>query len=196
MDLVLYINTCPPGTQVTVEWNKNLPRYVSNGESQVFKAFTYLPKDLPFAYGCLTVSRTSFRPWLGPKNTSAKPSGWMAPANHTEGRPTSRAKFLDEIEKICNDVGKDLPAECIVEDDSLDGRITLSHKGVHFAETLIGFSDGHGLGKDVLATDLTQAIQSTEVVHILIPCNLATHKVITSGGSQTHVQGRWIQWAI
>jgi hypothetical protein len=39
MDLVLYINTCPPGTQVTVEWNKNLPRYVSNGESQVFKAY-------------------------------------------------------------------------------------------------------------------------------------------------------------
>ena len=35
MDLVLYINTCPPGTPVTVEWNKNLPRYVSNGESQV-----------------------------------------------------------------------------------------------------------------------------------------------------------------
>ena len=35
MDLVLYMNTCPPGTPVTVEWNKNLPRYVSNGESQV-----------------------------------------------------------------------------------------------------------------------------------------------------------------
>ena len=45
MDLVFYINTCPPGTQVTVEWNKNLPRYVSNDQSQVFKAFTDLPKD-------------------------------------------------------------------------------------------------------------------------------------------------------
>ena len=71
MDLVSYINTCPPGTQVTVEWNKNLPRYVSNGESQVFKAFSDLPRDLPFAYGSLTASRTSLRPWLGPKNTSA-----------------------------------------------------------------------------------------------------------------------------
>ena len=92
-------------------------------------------------------------------------------------------KFLDELEKICNDVGKDLPPECIVEDDSLHGRITLSHKGVHFAEMLIGFSDGHGFGEDALATDLTQSIQSTEVLHILIPCNSATHKVITSGES-------------
>jgi hypothetical protein len=25
MDLVLYINTCPPGTPVTVEWNKTFP---------------------------------------------------------------------------------------------------------------------------------------------------------------------------
>ncbi len=71
MDLVLYINTCPPGTPITVEWNKNLPRYVSTGESQVFKAFTDLPNDLPFAYGSLTASHTSLRPWLGPKNTSA-----------------------------------------------------------------------------------------------------------------------------
>jgi hypothetical protein len=71
MDLLLYINTCPPGTQVTVEWNKTLPRYVSNGESQVFKAFTDLPRELPFAYGSLTASRTSLRSWLGPKNTFA-----------------------------------------------------------------------------------------------------------------------------
>jgi hypothetical protein len=94
-------------------------------------------------------------------------------------------KLLDELEKICNDLGKDLPAECIIEDDSLDGRITLSHKGVHFAETLrmATVSDGHGFGKDVLVTDLTQVIQSTEVLHILIPCNSATHKVITSGES-------------
>jgi hypothetical protein len=35
----------------------------------------------------------------------------------------------------------------------------------------------------VLATDLTQAIQYTEVLHILIPCNSATHKVITAGES-------------
>jgi hypothetical protein len=123
----------------------------------------------------------------------AKPSGRMDPAIIPKG--DQLPKFLDEIEKICNDVGKDLPAECIVKDDSLDGSITLSHKGVHFAETLIGFSDDHGFGKDVLDTDLTQAIQSTEVLNILIPCNLATHKVITSGGSQMYVQGRWIQWA-
>ena len=32
-----------------------------------------------------------------------------------------------------------------------------------------------------LDTDLTQDIQSTEVLHISIPCNSATHKVITSG---------------
>jgi len=31
------------------------------------------------------------------------------------------------------------------------------------------------------STDLTQAIQSTEALHISIPCNSATHKVITSG---------------
>ena len=31
------------------------------------------------------------------------------------------------------------------------------------------------------STDLTQAIQSTEALHISIPCNSETHKVITSG---------------
>jgi hypothetical protein len=204
MDLVLYINTCPPGTPITVEWNKNLPRYVSTGESQVFKAFTDLPNDLPFAYGSLTASRTSLRPWLGPKNTSAFHVPGMEffattgeYKNETEWRNPAGAwlrqiipkgdqlpKFLEEIEKICNDLAKDLPAEDIVEDDSLDGRITLSHKGVHFAETK--YEDGWvatGFGEDMLDTDLTQAIQSTEVLHILIPCNSATHKVITAGES-------------
>ncbi len=28
MDLLFYINTCPPGTPINVEWNKNLPYYV------------------------------------------------------------------------------------------------------------------------------------------------------------------------
>ncbi len=45
--------------------------------------------------------------------------------------------FLDEIEKICNDLNKDCPDyDFNNEDDSLDGRITLSHKGVYFASTL------------------------------------------------------------
>ena len=70
-DLLFDINECPPGTPITVEWNSNLPRYDSTRDTQVFKAVTDLPKDLPFVYGSLTVSRTSFRPWLGPKNTAA-----------------------------------------------------------------------------------------------------------------------------
>jgi len=57
----------------------------------------------------------------------------------------------------------------------------MSHKGVHFAETQYRISDGHGFWEDELDTDLTQAIQSTEFLHISIPCNSATHKVITSG---------------
>jgi hypothetical protein len=44
-------------------------------------------------------------------------------------------KFLDEIAKICYEENKDLPVESILEDDSFDGRLTLSTKGVHFAET-------------------------------------------------------------
>jgi hypothetical protein len=206
MDLVSYINTCPPGTQVTVEWNKNLPRYVSNGESQVFKAFTDLPRDLPFAYGSLTASRTTLRPWLGPKNTSAfhvpgmeffattgeykNETEWRNPADawfrQIIPKEDQLPKFLDELEKICNDLAEDhdLPSEDIVEDDSLDGRITLSHKGVHFAETQYAYGwVATGFKEDELVTDLTQAIQSTELLHILIPCNSATHKVITAGES-------------
>ena len=71
MDLLFYINTCPPGTPITVEWNKNRPCYESTGDTQVLKEFTDLPKDLPFTYVSLTAAHTSFRPWLGPKNTSA-----------------------------------------------------------------------------------------------------------------------------
>jgi len=71
MDLVLYINTCPSGTPITVEWNKNLPCYVLTCDIQGFEAFTALPTDLPCAYGSLTVSHTSFRTCLGPKNTPA-----------------------------------------------------------------------------------------------------------------------------
>jgi hypothetical protein len=70
-DLLFDINACPPGTPITVEWNPNLPRYDSTCDTQVFKTFTDLPKDLPFVYGSLTVTRTSFRPWLGPKSTAA-----------------------------------------------------------------------------------------------------------------------------
>ena len=57
-------------------------------------------------------------------------------------------KFLDKYEKMCNDINKDRPAESIIEDASfdgrctlpryLDGRFTLSTKGVHFAETQYG----------------------------------------------------------
>jgi hypothetical protein len=59
----------------------------------------------------------------------------------------------------------------------------VSHNGVHYAETQYGFSEGHGFWEDELDTDLTQVIQSTEVLHILNPCNSATHKVITAGES-------------
>jgi hypothetical protein len=71
MDLMIYINTYPPGTPINVEWNKKLTYYVLTGDTHGCKAFTDLPKDLPFAYDSLTVSRKSFRPWLGPKNTDA-----------------------------------------------------------------------------------------------------------------------------
>jgi len=91
-------------------------------------------------------------------------------------------KFLDMLQKLCDEDNKDLPAESITEDDSFDGRFTLSTKGVHFAETQYGFGWVEtGFKEDMLDTDLTQAIQSTEVLHISIPCNSATHKVITSG---------------
>ncbi len=61
-DLLFDINTCPTGTPITVEWDPNLPRYDSTCDTQVFKTFTDLPKDLPFVYGSLTDSLTSFRP--------------------------------------------------------------------------------------------------------------------------------------
>jgi hypothetical protein len=198
MDLVLYINTCPPGTPITVEWNKNLPCYVSTGESQAFRAFAELPKDLPFVYGSLTASRTSFRPWLGPINTAAfhvpgmeffattgeykNETEWRNPAGRWLRQVIPKGdqlpKFLDEYENIYI---KDLPGHAYnFVDDAFDGRITVSHKGVHFAETQYGFSEGHGFWEDELDTDLTQAIQSTEALHISLPCNSATHKVITS----------------
>jgi hypothetical protein len=71
MDFLLYINTCPSGTPITVEWVKNLPSYVFTCDIQGFKTFTDLPKDLPFTYDSMTVSRTSFRSWIGPKNTTS-----------------------------------------------------------------------------------------------------------------------------
>jgi hypothetical protein len=202
-DLLFDIHACPTGTPITVEWNSNRPRYDSTCDTQVFKAFTDLPKDLPFVYGSLTVSRTSFRPWLGPKNTEAflvPGMGFFATTgeykNETECRnPAVRwiwqiipkgdqiPKFLDEIAKICYEENKDLPAESIFEDDSFDGCLTLSTKGVHFAETQYADDDwvATGFKEDELLPDLTQAIQSTEFLHISIPCNSASHKVITSG---------------
>ncbi len=211
MDLVLYINTCPPGTPITVEWNKNLPRYVSTGESQVFKAFTDLPNDLPFAYGSLTASRSSFRPWLGPNNTSAfhipgmeffattgeykNETDWRNPEGgwlrQIIPKGDQLPKNLDEYEKVCIDLNKDLPGYAYnFEEDFFDGRFTMSHKGVHYAETLScfsdghgGFSEGHGFWEGALDIDLTQALFPTEALHISIPCNSETHKVITSGES-------------
>ncbi len=200
-DLLFDINVCPSGTPITVEWNPNLPRYDSTCDTQVFKAFTDLPKDLPFVYGSLTVSHTSFRPCLGPKNLDAFHVPGMEffattgeYKNETEWRnPAARwlrqiipkgdqlPKFLDEYEKIYI---KDLPGHTYnFVDDAFDGRITVSHKGVHFAETQYGYSEGHGFWEDEFVTDLTQDIQSTEVLHILIPCNSVTHKVITVGES-------------
>ena len=70
MDFLLYINTCPSGTPITVHWNNNLPSYVLTCDIQGCKVFTDLPKDLPCDYGSLTVTHSSFRPSLGPKNTS------------------------------------------------------------------------------------------------------------------------------
>ncbi len=64
LDVFIYINTSPPRTPITIEWNKNLPLCGSTCDIQEFKAFTDLPNDLPFV-GSLTASRTSF----GPKNT-------------------------------------------------------------------------------------------------------------------------------
>ena len=51
MDLLLYINTCPSGTPINVECNKNLPSYVLTGDNQGCKVFTDLPKELPFDHG-------------------------------------------------------------------------------------------------------------------------------------------------
>jgi hypothetical protein len=62
-------------------------------------------------------------------------------------------KFLDEYENIYI---KDLPGHAYnFVDDAFDGRITVSHKGEHFAETQYGFSEGHGFWEDELDTDLT-----------------------------------------
>jgi hypothetical protein len=119
-DLLFDINASPPGTPITVEWNSNRPRYDSTCDTQVFKAFTDLPKDLPFVYGSLTVSRTSFRPWLGPKNTAAfhvpgmeffattgeykNETEWRNPAGRWLRQIIPKGdqlpKFLDEYEKI------------------------------------------------------------------------------------------------
>ncbi len=162
MDLLLYINKCPPGFPIT----------------------------------------TSFRPWLGPKNTSAfhvpgmeffattgvykNEREWRSPAGTWLRQIIPKGEqlpnFLDEIEKICNDLNKDCPGyDFHNEDDSLDGRITLSHKGVHFASTLHGYS-GYvavlmGFEEDeldmVLNQRLTKALQSTDCLHISIPCTSA-----------------------
>ena len=40
MDLLLCLNTCPSGTPITVEWNKNLPCCVFTCDIQGFKVFT------------------------------------------------------------------------------------------------------------------------------------------------------------
>ncbi len=175
-DLLFDINACPPGTPITVKWNPNLPRYDSTCDTQVFKVFTDLPKDLPFVYGSLTVATTgeykNETEWRNPADRWLRqiiPKGDQLP------------KFLDEYEKI---YVKDLPGHTYnFVDDAFDGRITVSHNGVHFAETQYGFSEGHGFWEDEVDTDLTKAIQSTEVMHILIPCNSATLKVITAGES-------------
>ncbi len=182
MDLLIYINTCPPGTPIN-EWNKNRPCYVLTGGTQGYKTFTDLPKDLPCAYGSLTVSRKSFRSWLGPKNTSTFHVPGMeffattgVYKNETECRNPAGTwlrkiipkgdqipKFLDEVEKICNHLNEDIPGyDYHNELDSIDGRITLSYKGVHFASTLY-YSSGNGgvpfgFEEDVLNTDLTKAI--------------------------------------
>jgi hypothetical protein len=87
------------------------------------------------------------------------------------------SKFLDEYVKICNDLNKDLPPDCVYDDDSLDGRVTLSPKGIHYVQSLYvyvyrsGWSSWEEMGfeEDVLDTDLTQSFQPTEVLDISIP---------------------------
>ena len=54
---------------MTIMWNKHLLHYDSTRDIQEFKEFTCFPNDIPFNYGSLTAWRTSFRPWLGPKDT-------------------------------------------------------------------------------------------------------------------------------
>jgi len=204
-DLLLDINECPPGTPITVEWNSNLPHYDSTRDTQVFKAFTDLPKDLASVYGSLTVSRSSFRPWIGPKNSAA----FLVPGmeffattgeykNETEWRnPAGRwlrqiipkgdqiPKFLDALAKMCAELNKDLPDA--PEDDSFEGRLTLSTKGVHFAETefsLYGWV-ATGFKEDEFLTDLTQAIG-----------DFMKRTRLSPRGRQAHLQGRWLQCAI
>jgi hypothetical protein len=85
-------------------------------------------------------------------------------------------KFLDEIAKMCAELNKDLPAEMIQEDDSFEGRLTLSTKGVHFAETefsLYGWV-ATGFKEDEFLTDLTQAIKfykKSNKVSVSVSCN-------------------------
>ena len=72
--------------------------------------------------------------------------------------------------------------------------VTMSPKGVHYAQTRYGYVYRNGLAsweetgfeEDELDTVLTKALQSTEVLHISTPCTSVTHKVITSGESCTH----------
>ncbi len=79
--------------------------------------------------------------------------------------------------KICNDLNKDLPPDCVYDDDSLNGRVRLSPKGIHYVQSLYvylyrsGWSswDEVGFEEDVLDTDLTQSFQPTEVLDISIP---------------------------
>jgi hypothetical protein len=80
------------------------------------------------------------------------------------------SKFLDEYEKLCNESNTDIPGyDYHNEDDSFDGRITLSHNGVHCALTLYSpLGTPIGFEEDELNTDLnqrlTQSLQST-VLH-------------------------------
>jgi hypothetical protein len=146
------MNFLPPRVPVTIVWNKHLPQFDSTREDQEFKAFADLPSDLPFRYGSLTALRTSFRPWLGSAGMPAFVisgleffaitrmakfnSQWRNPAGtwFRQIIPTGAQliHLMQEIQNECIEINAHVP-DYDYEDDSLEGRITLSAKGVHLA---------------------------------------------------------------
>ena len=151
--LVINMNIMPPRTPITVMWNKHLPRFDSTLQDQDFKAFTSFPDDLPLNYGSLTAMRTSFRPWVGRSGAALEVPGleffattgeykdeqeWRNPEGtwfrQIIPQGCQLLRFFNELKRICSEENKHNPKyDYELEDDSLEGRITWSSKGVHFA---------------------------------------------------------------